>query len=374
MRINIIGAGPAGLYASILLKQARPDADVRVFEQNRVDATFGFGVVFSDQALSFLRSDDPDTANLIEPHMKHWHDVAVNHRGEHIAIDGVGFSGIGRLQLLQLLQARARDLDVVLNFETRVDVLDASACELLIGADGLNSQVRQAGDFGVTEAHGRNWFAWFGANCEFDALTQTFLDTPFGRMNAHHYAYAPGRATFIVEMTSKTFAAARFAELPESEYRRICSECFAEVLGGAQLIANHSLWRQFPHLDCAHWYEGNRVLVGDAAHSAHFSIGSGTRLALDDVLALVGALKSVGWDVPAGLGAYQAARQPVVNKLVGASRKSAMWYEHFDEHMDLEPWPFALHYMSRTGRLDQHRLQRLAPRFAAAAREQGFTF
>lgn len=374
MRISIVGAGPAGLYAAILIRQARPDAEIRVFEQNPPDATFGFGVVFSDEALAFLRADDPDTADLIEPHMKRWSDIAVVHRGRRIAIDGVGFSGIGRLELLGLLQERAHDLGIEPAFGTRVDTPDdLPDCDLVIGADGLNSVVRAASPvaFGENLTELRNRFVWYGADREFDALTQTFVDTPFGPMNAHHYSYAPGRSTFIIEMTETTFVSGRFADMAEEEYRRICEECFAEHLDGAHLVPNNSMWRRFPVLSCGTWHHGNRVLVGDALHTAHFSIGSGTRLALEDVVALVRALSSSGWDVAAGLPAYQAARQPVLEKLTAAARRSADWYEHFGDHMRLEPLDFALSYIRRGGRLSADRLRRMAPGFSAMLDRNG---
>ncbi|MEM9010924.1 MAG: FAD-dependent monooxygenase [Pseudomonadota bacterium] len=371
MRIAVIGAGPAGLYAAILLKRLRPDLEIEIFEQNPPDATFGFGVVFSDQALDFLRADDAETADLIEPHMQRWSDIVLNHRGARIAIDGVGFAGIGRLELLQLLQARAADLGIVPRYETLVEALPAA--DLVIGADGLNSRVRGGAPeaFGERITHLDNHFVWYGADREFDALTQTFIDTPHGPMNAHHYSYAPGRATFIIEMGPETFARSRFAEMEEPDYRAACEVLFAEQLQGAQLIPNNSVWRRFPNLDCTTWHHGNQVLVGDALHTAHFSIGSGTRLALEDVIALAKALEAAEWDVATALPAYQATRQPVLEKIVGAARRSADWYEEFGAHMALEPWPFALSYIRRAGRLDAARLRRLAPAFSAALEARG---
>lgn len=370
MRIDVIGAGPAGLYSAILLAKARPDAEITVFERNAENASFGFGVVFSDEALGFLRADDPETVDLIEPHMTRWRDITVVHRGERITIDGVGFSGIGRLELLSLLRMRATELGVAPRYGRRA--APSERADLVIGADGLNSVVRASGDFGVRIAELRNRFAWYGANREFDTLTQTFVDTPHGPMNAHHYSYAPGKATFIVEMAAETFEAAGMARLSEDQSRAACEGFFAETLGGASLITNNSVWRRFPVLSCSRWYEGNRVLVGDALHTAHFSIGSGTRLALEDVQALIGALKATEWDVAAALPAYQAARQPVLEKIVRAASASANWYEAFGVHMAQDPWPFALSYIRRAGRLSADRLRRMAPEFAARAEAQGF--
>jgi 2-polyprenyl-6-methoxyphenol hydroxylase-like FAD-dependent oxidoreductase len=376
MRVSILGAGPAGLYAVILLKRRRPDMAVRVFEQNPPDATFGFGVVFSDKALAFLEDDDPETAALIEPAMERWSDIAVNHRGERIAIDGVGFAAIGRLELLGLLQQRAAELGVRPAYETRVDDLDVlEPADLIIGADGLNSRVR-ADDpeaFGASLEHLNNRFVWYGAERGFDTLTQSFVQTRYGPMNAHHYRYAPGRSTFIVEMTPATFEATGFEVMDEPVYRAVCTECFAEQLDGARLIANQSVWRRFPVLRCGRWHHGKRVLVGDALHTAHFSIGSGTRLAMEDVVALVRALEAHDWDTEAALPAYQAARQPVLEKIAAAARRSADWYERFDEHMALPPWEFALSYIRRAGRVDAGRLRSLAPRFSAALEQRGIS-
>ncbi|MEM8794602.1 MAG: FAD-dependent monooxygenase [Pseudomonadota bacterium] len=374
MRVNVLGAGPAGLYAAILLKRLKPDIALRVFEQNPPNATFGFGVVFSDTALDFLRADDAETADLIEPAMKRWTDIVINHKGERIAIDGIGFAGIGRLELINLLQKRASELGIAVEYNKRIDNLDSlPTADLVIGADGLNSLVRGSdpGAFGEKIEDLNNRFVWYGADREFDALTQSFIETDVGPMNAHHYAYAPGRATFIVELDAKTFNRSGFADMDEPDYRAACERYFADQLDGASLIANNSHWRRFPNLSCATWYAHNRVLVGDALHTAHFSIGSGTRLALEDVIALVRVLREADWNVGTALPAYQAARQPVLEKIVSAANTSARWYEDYAKHMELEPWNFALSYIRRAGRLDASRLRRMAPVFSGNLEAQG---
>jgi len=371
MQIAIVGAGPAGLYAAILIRRARPDIALRVVDQNPQGATFGFGVVLSDEALGFLAADDPQTVALIEPHLTRWRDIHVVHRGQRIVIDGIGFSGIGRLELLRLLQARAADLGIVPEYGTRLDT--PPRADLVIGADGLNSMIRATGDFGESLTLRPNRFVWYGTPRGFDALTQSFIDTDFGPMNAHHYSYAPGRGTFIIEMGAETHARTGFAAMAEPEYRATCEHLFAGVLEGAPLIPNNSVWRQFPDLWCDRWHDGNRVLVGDALHTAHFSIGSGTRLAMEDVVALVRALQGHDWDIPAALPAYQAAREPVLRKLVAAARASAAWYDGFGDHMALDPWRFALSYIRRAGRIDAARLRALAPRFADAAESRGLS-
>ncbi len=373
--VAICGAGPAGLYAAILIRRARPDATVRVFEQNPPDATFGFGVVFSDQALGFLRDDDPETVALIEPHMQRWSDIAIVHRGKRIAIDGVGFAAIGRLNLLQLLQRRAAELGVVPHYNTRVDDIAGltAGVDLVIGADGLNSVVRAASPYGFGQrlGHMSNRFIWFGADREFEALTQTFVESDLGPFNAHHYRYAPGQSTFIVETTDAVWHSAGFAGMGADQTRAACERIFAEALGGARLASNNSHWRQFPELSCERFHHGNRVLVGDALHTAHFSIGSGTRLALEDVISLVTNLEAHDWRLDEALPAYHAARQPVIQKITTAAVRSARWYESFDDHMQLDPWPFALSYIRRAGRLDSDRLRLMSPQFAANLQARG---
>lgn len=369
MRVNVIGGGPAGLYFSYLLKRRRPDAEIRLFEQNPPDATFGFGVVFSDRALEFLRADDPETHDLITPAMEKWDDITVNHRGETVRIDGVGFTAIGRLELIRLLQQRARTVGIEPVYEYRVDRLDTvDDADLLVGADGVNSLVREeyAKDFGATVDYLTNKFVWYGATKPFDTLTQTFVETADGRFNAHHYRYTPEMSTFIVETDAETWTRAGFAEMDDPATRAYCEAAFADVLDGHSLVSNKSVWRNFPKVWNERWHAGNKVLLGDALHTAHFSIGSGTRLALEDAIALDRALGAHAGDIPAALRLYEAERRPVVETLVAAANRSAQWYENFARHMELDPWEFAWSYITRSGRVDIERLRRSAPGFVAA--------
>ena len=368
MHIAILGAGPAGLYLSYLIKRRAPQAAVTVIEQNPADATFGFGVVFSDRALEFLREDDQETYATIVPHMESWNDITLVQGGERIVIDGIGFAAVGRLHLLQLLQARAGSVGVAPIYRRTVkDLSELDGFDLVVGADGVNSLVRRthAQDFGASLDYLTNRFAWFGTIKRFETLTQTFIATDVGHFNAHHYRYSPELSTFIIEIDAATFARAGFAAMSEAETRALCERIFAEALNGHPLISNNSIWRQFPLVHNARWSHGNRVLLGDALHTAHFSIGSGTRLAMEDAIALDKALSAHANDVSAALAAYEAARRPILEKLVAGANGSAQWYEHFAEHMQLKPIDFAMSYITRSGRIDIERLRKLSPKFVA---------
>jgi 2-polyprenyl-6-methoxyphenol hydroxylase-like FAD-dependent oxidoreductase len=366
MRIAILGAGPAGLYLAYLIKRRQPDADISVFEQNAANATFGFGVVFSDKALDFLREDDPQTHAAIVPHMESWNDITLVHRGERVVIDGVGFAAIGRLKLLQLLQARVASVGVEPVYRRAVQSLDdLGKADLIVGADGVNSLVRRshASELRSTVRLMTNRFAWFGTTKRFETLTQTFIETEHGCFNAHHYRYAPELSTFIIEVDEATFSRAGFARLEEAEGRRLCEKVFATALDGHSLISNNSIWRQFPIVHNEKWSTRNCVIIGDALHTAHFSIGSGTRLAMEDAIALDKALAVSPNNIPAALQNFEAARRPVLEKLVAGANGSATWYERFAEHMRLAPVDFAMSYITRSGRIDLDRLRKLSPRF-----------
>lgn len=367
-RIAVLGGGPAGLYFGYLWKRRHPKDQVDVFEQNPEGATWGFGVVFSDKALDFLRADDPETAEAVSARMETWRDITLVHRSERVVLDGVGFSAVGRLDFLTQLTDRARSVGVNLRFGTVVRSVDELAgYDLIVAADGVNSLVRRTyeGDFKTSLSYDDNKFAWYGTTKRFETLTQTFVETEFGSFNAHHYRYSPAMSTFIVECDRATWLRAGFAEKTEQESRTLCEKVFADTLEGHPLVNNKSIWRNFPWLWNDRWSHRNMVLVGDALHTAHFSIGSGTRLALEDVIALVNALDIEPHDLRRALEAYETARRPVVETLVKAAKTSAAWYQHFAEHMKLAPLDFGHSYITRSGRIDDSQLRVMSPRFMA---------
>jgi len=367
VRIAVLGGGPGGLYFAYLWKKRHPDARIDLFEQNAEGATFGFGVVFSAQALEFLRADDPDTVDAITPRMESWQNITLNLRGESVVIDGVGFSSIGRLELLNILQQRVRAVGVAPQYGTIIATVDQlTGYDLVVAADGLNSLVRRSfeQEFGASVSHSTNKFAWYGTAKRFETLSQTFVKTEIGAFNAHHYRYSPGMSTFLIECDAPTWQAYGFEQNTIQASQAICEQVFAASLEGHPLVSNKSVWRNFPWIWNETWWHGNMVLIGDALHSAHFSIGSGTRLAIEDAIALTKALEAEA-DIASGLARYQAERKPIVKKLVTAARTSADWYEHFAEHMKLDLMDFAYSYITRSGRIDDARLRAMSPLFMA---------
>jgi len=367
VRIAVIGGGPGGLYFAYLWKRRHSEAVIELFEQNPEGATWGFGVVFSDQALEFLRGDDPETVDAIAPKMESWRNITINLQGESVEIDGVGFSSIGRLDLLKLLQARVRSVGVTARYETLIDTIDRlPGYDLIIAADGLNSLVRRTFelDFGASITHSTNKFAWYGTTKTFATLSQTFVTTGRGTFNAHHYRYSPDMSTFLVECDAATWQAYGFEHKSIEESQAICEQVFAETLDGHKLISNKSVWRNFPWIWNERWSHRNMVLIGDALHTAHFSIGSGTRLAIEDAIALTKALEAEA-DISAALARYEHERKPIVKKLVTAARTSADWYEHFPDHMKLDLMDFTYSYITRSGRIDNARLRAMSPQFMA---------
>jgi len=368
VKINIIGAGPAGLLFSLLIKRRFPHWSVWVFEQNPPDATFGFGVVFSRGALEFIERDVPDFHEQLVPRLESWPIQRIVHRDERVDIDGNGFSAIGRLQLNQFLQELCRAAGVSIDYERLIESLDdLPECDLLVGADGLNSLVRRAleKEFAPQVDWLTNRFAWYGTRQLFDCLTLTFRANEHGAFVAHHYRHSFTMSTFIVECDAATWFRARLDRISDEESRAYCERVFAPELGGHSLVSNKSVWRQFPLLTNRRWSVGNKVLIGDALRTVHFSIGSGTRLAFEDAIALDRAFGEAGDDVSQALAAFERERRPVVEKLLAAANASSFWYERMRERMALKPWALAYDYMTRSGRMTDERLGELSPKFMA---------
>lgn len=385
MKIGIIGGGPAGLYFAILAKKAWPQTRIDVFERNRPDDTFGFGVVFSDETLETFAAYDRESYRAITDNFAYWDDIEINFKNTTRRIGGNGFCGCSRATLLKLLHARARSLGIDLHFQTEITDIAAATrdFDLVVGADGINSRVREtfAETFRPETDLRPNKFAWMGSTRPLDAFTFFFRETPHGIFIAHCYQYEPGRSTWVMETDPQTFARAGLGALDEAASAKFLEGVFAEELQGHKLIINRSHWRNFPTIRCARWTAGNVVILGDAKATAHFSIGSGTKLAMEDAIALYEAFRATGGnDVAAALAHFEASRREEVEKIQHSADVSLVWFEHVKRFWHMHPTRFSFGLMTRSKAITYDNLALRAPEFVAEidrvvaedTRRQGF--
>lgn len=399
MRIAIIGGGPSGLYFSILMKRADPESEILVLERNKPDDTFGFGVVFSDATIAEVESADVETYAAITDEFVRWGEIDVHFGGEVIRTTGHGFAGMSRQKLLTVLQRQAHALGVDLRFEDEVSgLVDFQDFDLIVGADGVNSTVRELLQDRVEPSFDwrPNRFVWLGTTKPFPAFTFYFRENEHGLWRVHAYQYEPGNSTFIVECTEDTWRSAGMEDASEEETRSYCEELFAEELAGHELISNKSVWRSFPTIRCARWHADNIVLIGDAVHTAHFSIGSGTRLGMLDAIALREALirewapldpsggstsersDTIAERVTRALASYEEERRPAVESLQRAAQASLEWFEATERYMGLHPVQLVFTLLTRSLRITHEDLRVRDPLFlervdrwvAAQAEEQ----
>lgn len=369
MKIGIVGGGPAGLYFALLMKKRNPRHEIRVFEQNSAENTYGWGVVFSGRALAFLADSDPASYQDIENQLEIWHELVLGHQGQLISIDGSDFSGISRIALLFILQKHCHQAGVALHFNTPLrDLAPLRDCDLIVGADGVHSLVRQQWScfFQPTLDMRSNKYIWYGTHRVFRALSLIFRQNTDGVFVAHTYPYSPTSSTFIVECDATTWKQAGFATMTEAESRTYCEAVFQDDLAGQALLSNKSTWLNFIVVRNQYWYHKNIVLLGDALRTVHFSIGSGTRTALEDAIALSEAFQVVGEEVENALQCFTKKRKPTSEQLQKVAENSLLWYENFRDLMPLTSLDFAYHYMTRGGRVDQEKLRKKAPQFVAA--------
>ena len=367
MRIACIGGGPAGLYFAISMKLRDPAHEVHVFERNRADDTFGWGVVFSDQTVDNLMRNDPVSGAVIRDDFTHWDDIEVHIRGECIRSSGHGFIGIGRKRLLHILQERARVLGVELHFEheASADLADWSEFDLVIAADGANSRLRDRYQehFGVDIQVRRNKFTWLGTPKAFEAFTFAFEELPEGWVWAHAYRFEDALSTFIVEMAPETFERLGLSEMDQAEAIAWAERVFAKYLDGQPLLSNSAhlrgsaSWLNFRRIICDRWHFQNLILLGDAAHTAHFSIGSGTKLALEDAIKLAEVLNRPGLPLEEALIEYREERNLEVLKLQNSARNSTEWFETLDRYLHFEPIQFAYSLLTRSQRVSHENLR-----------------
>ncbi|MBI1365468.1 MAG: bifunctional salicylyl-CoA 5-hydroxylase/oxidoreductase [Alphaproteobacteria bacterium] len=366
MKIACIGGGPAGLYFAISMKLRNASHDVTVFERNRQDDTFGWGVVFSDGTLENLRNNDLRSAEAILDNFAHWDDIDVFFNGRKETTTGHGFCGIARLRLLNILQERALELGVRLEFETEIepDLNDFADYDLIVAADGINSKIRTkfSEHFSPDIDVRANRFVWLGVKKSFDAFTFIFKKTDKGWIWAHAYRFDKDTSTFIVECSADTFEKFGFGAFSQEENSRMCESLFAEYLDGQPLLSNAvhirgSAWLNFPRVLCKNWRYKNVVLLGDAAHTAHFSIGSGTKLAFEDAIKLAEVLNAKDLPVEEGIELYQGERSLEVLKLQSAARNSTEWFENLDRYVNLEPKQFVYSLLTRSQRVSHENLR-----------------
>ncbi|GAB1364148.1 bifunctional salicylyl-CoA 5-hydroxylase/oxidoreductase [Rhodobacter sp.] len=379
MKVLCLGGGPAGLYFAISMKLRDPSHQVTVLERNKANDTFGWGVVLSDDALGRMQKNDPVSTDTIRNHFSYWDDIAVVHDGVRTVSGGHGFAGIGRKQMLIILQARARELGVEMQFETTFKTAEEyrKDYDLVIGCDGLNSTVRSEykdvfrPDIDVRKCK----FVWLGTHQKFDdAFTFIFEKTEHGWVWAHVYQFDDNTATFIVETLPETWDKLGFEAMSKEETVETCRKIFERHLGGHDLMSNaahlrgSAVWIQFPRVICEKWYNGNVVLMGDAAATGHFSIGSGSRLAFDSAIALAEYLHSEP-DMQAAFERYQAERRVEVLRLQSAARNSLEWFEQVERYLDLDPTQFAYSLLTRSQRISHENLRLRDPEWLASAED-----
>src|SRR5918994_748098 len=367
MKVSIVGAGPAGLYLGILLKKGDPGHEISIMERNPPDATFGWGVVFSGETLGQLREADLETYVEITDTFARWDAVDVSYRGRLLRSRGHAFSAIARKQLLGILQRRCEELGVKLEFGVEIDDPATVSGDLVVAADGVNSvfRPRHADVLGsVVEPQGCK-YVWFGTDLVLDAFRFIFRETTDGLFQVHAYPFDEHTSTFIVECPKPTWRRAGLDAMSERESIAFCEGLFADDLDGHRLLSNRSIWLDFLRVRNRSWHDRNVVLLGDAAHTAHFSIGSGTKLAMEDAIALANAFVR-HTDVDAALVDYELERQPVVERVQQAADESAAYFQRVAHHADLEPMQFAFNLLTRSGRISHASLEVRDPHFVQA--------
>ena len=366
MKINVIGGGPAGLYFAILMKRADTSHQIRIYERNGPDDTFGWGVVFSGKTLANLRAADEVSHAEITKQFEAWDNVDVVHRDAKISIHGNSFSGIARLQLLKILQRRAEQLGVEIEFHSEIDDIESlrSDCDLLLAADGVNStvRVRYAEQFQPELDVRANRYIWYGTHQLFHGLTLTFRENSAGVFAAHSYKFSPTTSTFIVECDPQTWTSAGFEQMSSDETLEYVGDVFTQDLNGHKLLSNNSKWINFLLVKNRRWFFENVVLIGDALHTAHFSIGSGTKLAMEDAIALAESFKQHA-NVHDALSRFEKSRRPVIEDYQSAAFESMRWFENAGQYMHLSAIELAYVLMTRSGRVSHEDLKRRDPAF-----------
>ncbi|MFQ5399266.1 MAG: bifunctional salicylyl-CoA 5-hydroxylase/oxidoreductase [Anaerolineae bacterium] len=360
MKITIIGGGPGGLYFALLAKKEWPEYEIVVYERNRADDTFGFGVVFSDETLGIFRDYDEPSYEMIRRHFAYWDDVDIHYKGHTLRCGGNGFCGCSRRTLLLLLQTRCRELGVTMHFEHEVEpahLAQFGDSDLIVAADGINSKIREAfkDHFGTTVDWRLNQFCWLGSTKPMDAFKYYFHKTDHGIVTAHCYQYEPDQSTWVIEMPQEVWEGLGFGEMSEAEYKAEIEKIFTEELDGHKLITNRSLWRRFPTIRNERWVKDNIVLIGDAKATAHYTIGSGTKLAMEDAIALFEALRSNA-AVSGALAAFERDRRDEVGKTQHAAEVSLVWFENIGRYWHLSPEQFAFGLMSRSKQITYENL------------------
>jgi len=366
MKINVIGGGPAGLYLAILMKKADASHQVTVYERNGPDDTFGWGVVFSGKTLSNLRQADAESHAEITTNFQAWDNVDVVHGADKISIHGNSFSGIARIRLLKILQARAAELGITVHFHSEISDIETLRVDgdLLVAADGVNSTVRRhyESEFKPTLDLRPNRYIWYGTNQLFHGLTLTFREIDAGVFAAHSYTFNDTTSTFIIECDPQTWTNAGFDKLDDEQTRAYLADVFKQDLNRRPLLTNNSKWIQFLLVRNTRWYFENVVMLGDALHTAHFSIGSGTKLALEDAIALAACLKNAD-SVSDALSVFESSRRPVIEDYQAAAFESMTWFENAPDYMHLSPVELAFSLMMRSGRVSYEDLQKRDPEF-----------